>query len=175
MIIPGFIIAWITFPGVVVHEIAHQLFCRWYGIKVVQVCYFRFGNPCGYVIHGPAKKPWHNVMTAIGPFFVNSVVGAIIGFPAVLRISWGGADVLDWIVAWLGISIAMHAFPSTGDAKSIWHTVKSPETPKSTKFFAVPIVGLIYVGALGSMFWLDAAWGVGLTLGLSKVIVLLVA
>lgn len=175
MIIPGFIVAWITFPGVIVHEIAHQLFCYLYGIKVVKVCYFRFGNPCGYVIHGPARKPWHNVMTAVGPFFVNSVVGAVIGFAAMLRLGWSEGDPLDYFVAWLGISIAMHAFPSIGDAKSIWGTVKSPATPTTTKIIATPIVGLIYAGAIGSFFWLDAAWGFGLTYGLAKLVVLLVA
>lgn len=163
MIIPGFIIAWITFPGVIVHEIAHQLFCKLYGIKVVKVCYFRFGNPAGYVMHGPAKKPWHSVMTSIGPFFINSIAGAIIGFPAVLRISWGSFDILDLLLAWLGISIAMHAFPSTGDAKNIWRTVKSDGTPLGTKIFAIPLVGLIYLGAIGSVFWLDLGWGILLT------------
>lgn len=173
--IPGFLIAWATFPGVIVHELAHQLFCRFYGIKVVDVCYFRFGNPSGYVIHGPARKPWHNVMVAIGPFFVNTIVGAIIGFPAVATISWGAGDLFDWFMAWLGVSIAMHSFPSTGDAKSIWHTVRSEGTPFATKLFAVPIVGLIYAGAIGSILWLDAIWGVGVTLGVSKLIVAIAA
>lgn len=175
MFIPGFIIAWATFPGVIVHEIAHQLFCKLYGIKVIQVCYFRFGNPAGFVMHGPARKPWHNVMTAIGPFFVNSVSGAFIGAPAVLRIGWSGGDLLDFFLAWLGISIAMHSFPSTGDAQSIWHTVKSEGTPMSTKIFAIPLVGLIYLGAVGSFFWLDLGWGILLTSILPLTIVKLFA
>lgn len=173
--IPGFLIAWITFPGVIVHEIAHQLFCKLYGIKVVQVCYFRFGNPAGYVAHGPARKPWHGVMTAIGPFFVNSVAGALIGFAPVLRIQWGTGDALDYLLGWLGISIAMHAFPSTGDARNVWATVTDKSTPAGTKIVSVPIVGLIYVGALGSMMWLDLFWGIFLTALIPTLIVKMVA
>lgn len=51
MIIPGFLISILTFPGVIVHEIAHQLFCRICGVAVLDVCYFKAGNPAGYVVH----------------------------------------------------------------------------------------------------------------------------
>jgi hypothetical protein len=160
-LIPGFIISWITFPGVIVHEFAHQLFCYLYKIPVYEVAYFRFGNPAGYVAHGPAKKPWHGVMAAIGPFFVNSILGAIIGAPAILPIiQFQSADPLDWVLGWLGVSIAMHSFPSTGDAQVIWHVVKDRSVPFHTKLWAYPVIGLIYAGAIGSFFWLDALYGV---------------
>lgn len=44
--IPGQLIAALTFPGVIVHEMAHQLFCRLFRVAVLDVCYFRFG-PAG--------------------------------------------------------------------------------------------------------------------------------
>ena len=159
--IPGFIIGWVTFPGVIVHEFAHQLFCYLYRVPVYAVRYFQFGNPSGYVIHGPAAKPWHNVIIAIGPFLVNSITGAIIGAPAVVPIMlFGSHDPLHWLLAWLGVSIAMHSFPSTGDAKSILATVKAPGVPAHTKLWAYPVIGLIYLGALGSVFWLDLGYGI---------------
>lgn len=134
-----------------------------YRIKVIEVCYFRCGNPAGYVLHGPAAKPWHNVMVAIGPFFLNTVSGCLIGFSSALRVKWGsGFDVLDLVLAWLGLSLAMHSFPSTGDASSIWQVVQSKETPLHTKIWAVPVVGLIYLGAIGSVVWLDALWGIAI-------------
>lgn len=174
--IPGFIIAWITFPGVIVHEFAHQLFCYWYKIPVYEVRYFQLGNPSGYVVHGRAQKPWHNVIVGIGPFLVNSILGAIIGAPAVLPIiQFGSRDPLHLVVGWLGVSIAMHAFPSTGDAKSILATVKQPGVPFHTKLWAYPVVGLIYCGALGSMFWLDLAYGVLITVAIPTIIVHMIA
>ena len=42
MIIPGFIISILTFPGVIVHELAHQICCYICGIKVYEVKYFQF-------------------------------------------------------------------------------------------------------------------------------------
>lgn len=60
MIIPGFLISIVTFPGVIVHEMAHQIFCRLCGVAVFDVCYFRFGNPSGYVVHEIPKKASSN-------------------------------------------------------------------------------------------------------------------
>ena len=53
-IIPGVLVSAVTFPGVVVHEAAHMLFCRIRGVAVLDVCFFRFGNPAGYVVHDAA-------------------------------------------------------------------------------------------------------------------------
>lgn len=161
MFIPGFIIAWVTFPGVIVHEMAHQLFCYLFGIPVYGVSYFRFGNPAGYVIHGPARRPWHSVMAAIGPFFVNTITGALIAFPASVPVlTLHAGTPVDYVLLWLGVSIAMHSFPSRGDAANIWITMKGTGVPLHTKVWAYPVVVLIYIGAVGSMFWLDAIYGV---------------
>jgi len=34
--IPGFIITWLTFPGVIIHEFAHKFFCSLTGTKVLE-------------------------------------------------------------------------------------------------------------------------------------------
>ena len=41
MIIPGPIIALLTFPGVIVHEFAHKLFCDIFNVPVYYVNYFK--------------------------------------------------------------------------------------------------------------------------------------
>jgi hypothetical protein len=116
--IPGPLIAALTFPGVVVHELAHQFFCRLFGVAIFDVCYFRFGNPAGYVIHEHPTKASQQIWIGVGPFLVNSVVGAIIAAPASIQVlQFEAGTPLDYVLIWLGISIAMHAFPSTGDAK----------------------------------------------------------
>ncbi|MEI8280913.1 MAG: DUF3267 domain-containing protein [Armatimonadota bacterium] len=163
--IPGFLITWVTFPGVVVHELAHALFCRLFGVGIYEVKYFQFstgfGQPAGYVIHENADSAWKNLMISIGPFFVNTILGAVIGASAATPVlQFKGGDIIDYILIWLGVSIAMHAFPSTGDAKSIRQSLADPSTSLITKIWATPIVWLIYLGALGSMFWLDAIYGV---------------
>jgi hypothetical protein len=168
MIIPGFIIAILTFPGVIVHELAHQLFCRLLKVPVFKVCYFRIGNPSGYVIHENPKSGWKSLLIGIGPLFVNSMIGALVAFPAVLGLKFhsDGQDshpAIVWLnlfLIWLGVSIAMHSFPSTGDAASIWKKVTQPEQPMWLKAVAIPLVGVIWAGAVGSVFWLDAIYGV---------------
>ena len=56
------------------------------------------------------------------------------------------------LIIWLGFLIAMHSSPSTGDAKSIWEAVMVHEIDIVYKVLAVPLVGLLYIGALGSIF-----------------------
>jgi hypothetical protein len=42
---PGYLIATATFPGVIVHELGHKLFCLLTKTRVVETCYFRVGTP----------------------------------------------------------------------------------------------------------------------------------
>ena len=162
--IPGFLIAWVTFPGVVVHELAHAMFCRLFGLPIYEICYFQLstgrGQPAGYVVHGRASRAGQDLMVSIGPFFVNTILGAVIAAPSATAFALGSPDGLDLFLLWLGVSIAMHAFPSMGDARSAWGSVHRPTTPWPTKAIGIPVIGLIYVGAIGSMVWLDVLYGV---------------
>lgn len=175
--IPGLIISAITFPGVVIHELAHQLFCRRFKIPVYQVCYFRFGNPAGYVVHGQSENWKHKVLVDAGPFFLNSLLGATLAFPAALRIFEfeGTASTLDGILIWLGISIAMHAIPSTTDAKAMWQAVSGNNASALAKFSIAPIVGIIFLLAIGSVFWLDLLYGVAVSLAIPELLVQLLS
>ena len=163
--IPGPLIALVTFPGVIVHELAHQLFCRWFRIPVLNVCYFRVGNPADFVIHEPATKSYQSVLISVGPFLVNTTIGAIVSFPAAIPvIKFGAGDLLDYFLIWLGVSIAMHAIPSTGDAKSMWQSVK--DVSPVTRLLVMPILGVIYLATIGRFFWLDLFYGIGVAIGL---------
>jgi hypothetical protein len=176
LFIPGFLISIVTFPGVIVHEFAHQLFCRFFRTAVLDVCYFRVGNPAGYVVHEHPRKASQQIWIGIGPFFVNTVIGALIALPAAIPvIRFESTSILDYILIWLGVSIAMHSFPSTGDAKNIWESLKSQETTWITKIIVAPLVGLIYLGAIGSFFWLDFFYGIGVVMLIPYLIVHLLA
>lgn len=171
MIIPGFLVSIATFPGVIVHELAHQLFCRINRVAVLDVCYFQTKNPSGYVIHEAPRKGIHSFWIGVGPFLVNTLLGAIISMTAaipVLKFSTG--SILDYILIWLGVSITMHSFPSTGDAKNIWQFIKSSETSILMKIIGTPIVGLIYVGAIGSVIWLDLIYGLAVAMLIPNII-----
>ena len=172
MFIPGFLISIATFPGVIVHELAHQLFCRWARVAVFKVCYFRVGNPAGYVIHEIPRTPLQHVLIGIGPFFVNTVIGALIAFPAAIPVlQFNAPSPLNFFLIWLGVSVAMHAFPSTGDAKGIWSALFRRTSPWWLKVTGVPLVAIIFLGAIGSFFWLDALYGVGVAMALPNLLV----
>ncbi|NII24164.1 DUF3267 domain-containing protein [Pseudoflavitalea sp. X16] len=172
MFIPGIVISLVTFPGVIVHELAHQLFCRWYKVPVFKVVYFQMANPVGYVLHEAPANKWHSIMISIGPFIVNTILGGLIALPAAIPVfTLDKAGPLDYLLIYLGVSIAMHAFPSTGDANVIWEVVKDKHTNRLVKLVGYPVVGLIYLGSLGSFFWLDLAYGIGVAIGIPKLII----
>lgn len=169
MIIPGFLITWATFPGVIVHELAHKIFCHLTGTRVIEVCYFRFGNPAGFVIHETPSSPWKHILIGFGPLVVNTVVGFWIALMAYgLKNSPGDEGVLFPILMYLAVSIAMHSFPSTGDASSIWQGIWKQPSSILTKVVGTPLVGLIWLGAIGSFVWLDLLYGIGVCVGLPE-------
>lgn len=171
MIIPGFLISLITFPGVIIHELAHVTFCKLTGTPVLKVCYFRLGNPAGYVIHQIPSSVWRHILIGIGPFFVNTLLGLAIGIAAIpMHIDIDNLSAGGGVLLWLAISIAMHSFPSTGDAKSIWHAIWSDGAPIAARIIGSPLVAVIFLGALGSIFWLDAVYGAGVVLGVPKLL-----
>jgi hypothetical protein len=174
MFIPGFIISILSFPGIIVHELAHQLFCRYFKVPVFNVVYFRVGNPAGYVIHEAVTNKAQGILISVGPFIINTIVGALISLPAALPVfKFHNAGPLDYVLIYLGVSIAMHAFPSRGDANVIWNSMKESSTPLWTKIIGYPIVGLIYIGAIGSFFWLDILYGIGVAVGLPNLLIYL--
>ena len=159
--IPGILISIVTFPGVIVHELAHQLFCRLCKVPVYEVKYFQFKNPVGYVLHEASDKPGVNFIISIGPFIINTVLGALLALsPAVNLIGIGGSFSLpDVILIYLGFSVLMHAFPSSGDAKAMYESIiKNKNVNIFIKILVFPVIGLIYIGTFGSVVWLDAAY-----------------
>jgi hypothetical protein len=169
MIIPGFLIAWITFPGVIIHELAHKLFCHWTGTQVLEVCYFRFGNPAGYVIHEKPTTVWKHILIGIGPLFINTALGMLIGLTA-LALKKTFSEAIEYGLLWLAVSIAMHSFPSSGDAKSIWAAIWDKEAPIFAKIVGTPLVTIIFLGAIGSFFWLDLFYGIGVVVGIPSLL-----
>lgn len=170
MIIPGFAVSLVTFPGVIVHEAAHQLMCRLTNTPVLNVCYFRLGSPAGYVVHDTPSSGWKHYCIAVAPFLINTLIGFLIALPAgLVAAGQGEAGPLEVFLGWLGISVAMHAFPSTGDATSLWNAVWQPGTSWLLRVVAVPSVAVIFLGAVLSIVWLDALYGAFICFGLPTV------
>ena len=175
--IPGQIIALLTFPGVIVHESAHLLFCKLRRVAVIDVCFFRVGNPCGYVIHEIPADFTSSFLVSVGPFLVNSVLCVLFCLPAVVPVRiFGIASPLSMFWLWLGISIGMHAIPSSGDAANLW--AQAREAFKDRHPLAIasfPLVGLIMLANLGRVVWLDYLYGIAIGLLLPEALLQAIA
>lgn len=170
--IPGEIIALLTFPGIIVHEFAHMFFCKVRRVAVFDACYFRFGNPAGYVIHENTDNFYTTFLVSMGPFFINTLFCLLICLPAYMPIKYFGLDhPLSYFLIWLGVSIGAHAIPSNQDANNLYEQAK--EKVKEKNLLAIvsfPLVGIIYVFNFLRFFWIDVIYGVGIGIGIPSLI-----
>ena len=165
--VPGIVVSVVTFPGVIIHELAHQIFCRLMRVPVYEVKYFQFSNPCGYVLHEATQDPLKTFLISTGPFLINTLIGMIILSPASidLIVFKDYSNPLNLILGWIGFSALMHAFPSTGDAKVLVNNIlKNKNVNLLVKLIVAPVIGLIYVGAIGSVVWLDAIYAAAIAM-----------
>jgi hypothetical protein len=158
-------------PGTVFHEFAHSLFCHIAGVDVHKVVYFRIGDPAGYVVHAVPRQFRGQLAITSGPLIFNSVLAyglfllffarlvpfvASVGFLAGYLPTWGSQIAqyaLDWtdvllivVVAWLGLSALLHAFPSDADAKALWKSAgKHVRKGNIFALIGFPLAGLMYL------------------------------
>ncbi len=160
--IPGPVIALLTFPGVIVHETGHFFFCRLFRLAVFDVCFFRLGNPAGYVIHERTDNFKALFFVSMGPFFVNTLLCMVFCTAAFLPV-WElkTPDPLAYFFYWLGLSIGMHAFPSKDDLSNIWEL--APEKAKHGNLLAIvslPLIAILYVLNYARVVWADLGYGI---------------
>ena len=154
--IPGYIIALITFPGIIFHELGHEWFCKWTGVTVHEVCYFTFEGPGGYVIHERPEKFYQAFFITLGPFITGTLISLLIFILCKLA-----ALVHPWLessLLWLGISVAMHSFPSSTDANNLWAETNRNIAKNLWAIVGYPFVLFIYIANVLSFFWFDALY-----------------
>jgi len=152
------IISLLTFPGIMVHELAHKLFCNIARVQVYKVCYFRLGNPSGFVIHEPANSYGKALLIDIAPFLVNTLISLLL-FAVAVNLPFSP---VAYLLYWLGISTAMHSFPSNSDADNLWSQSKSSWKKNPQALIGFPIVGMIKLATFFSRIWFDLLYAVAL-------------
>jgi hypothetical protein len=160
--IPGIVITVLTFPGVIVHEAGHLFFCRLFGLHVYDVCFFQFKNPAGYVVHENTDNFTAQFFVSMGPFFSNTLLCVVFCTAAFLPV-WELKifDPLAYFFYWLGISIGMHAFPSTTDLTHLWAV--APGLAKKGNLLAIlslPLAGILVILNYGRVVWADLGYGI---------------
>ena len=170
--IPGELISIVTFPGIIVHEFAHMLFCKIRKVAVFDACYFRVGNPAGYVIHENSNNFTSTFLISMGPFFVNTLLCLLICLPAYMPIKFFGLEhPLSYFLIWLGVSIGMHAIPSNQDAEIVYKEAKVAIKNKNLlAVISFPIIGLIYIFNILRVVWADVIYGAAIGIGIPSLI-----
>jgi hypothetical protein len=161
-LIPGFIVSTATFPGVIIHEAGHMLACRIRRVAVFDVCFFRFGNPAGYVLHEPIEDFNTAFLVSVGPLFANTLLCILICFPTYLPMRYFGVpSAFSYALLWLGVSIGMHAFPSTQDAHNLYDQAKkAARSANPLAILSFPLVAAIYIANALSVVWFDYIYGI---------------
>ena len=167
---PGWLIALATFPGVIVHEIAHRFFCDVTDTPVYEVAYFRPGqNPAGYVVHGQPRSVKAGLLISAGPLLINTVLCAVLTFTVayeLIVLDSGLHDPVLIVLAWLGYSIGMHAFPSRQDAASFTAQVHAARGHGVVLLAARAASALITLANALRVIWFDAIYAVAVSLAL---------
>jgi hypothetical protein len=160
--IPGPVIALLSFPGVIVHEAAHLFFCKLFKLQVYDVCFLRFGSPAGYVLHEKTENFTAIFFVSLGPFVGNTLLCVIFCSAAFLPV-WelNIFDPLAYFFYWLGLSIGMHAFPSTADLSNLWDL--APARARKGNVLAIlslPLAGILYLLNFARVIWADLGYGI---------------
>lgn len=156
LVMPGWVVSLLTFPGIIVHEFAHRLCCDVLKVPVYEAHYFKPGeDPAGYIRHQPAETLFGAMLIALGPLIVNTLLCALISFPAVfsfLRLDrTGEIEPLQFLLLWISLSIGMHAFPSPEDAQGVADALSSGNRPN-------PRPGRLVMGVARFIHWSKALW-----------------
>lgn len=169
--IPAEVISLLTFPGIILHEMAHKFFCDLAGVKVLEVKYWSLKG--GYVIHENKDVGLkHSFLISVGPFIVNSLFAMLLMAPFSFGVYLGsqgnGEGVMlffRFMLYWAGLSLAMHAFPSDQDTSNFTEAVKNDKTKHPILLpFAKLFAGLFALLNGLRMLWIDLFYGIGLGL-----------
>lgn len=164
LFLPGSLVSLLTFPGIIVHEASHKFFCDLMGVKVFEVKYFGLGKIGGYVIHEKTTNLKANFFISVGPLLINSLLCVIIAGPAMIALSALGIQSNNYIyvLAWLGLSIGMHAFPSNDDLNNFMDSLRSSAKLTLTYIISWPFVLIIKIANALRVLWFDLIYAVGL-------------
>ncbi len=145
------IVSLITFPGVILHEWSHKFICERVAIPVHKVCYFRLGNPVGYVIHGDVESFSKMFLITMAPFVINTTLAVVIFSLAFIMPS---RNTLYFALCWLGISLAMHSLPSTDDFNNLLQNARQQWRHNFAALLALPVVWLLKLLRFRDTIWL---------------------
>lgn len=143
-----------TAPGVMLHELAHQLICIWQRIPLGEVVYFQLDTPAGYVKHGNPRSWKQAFLLAVAPLFIN-ILTAMWLFLFAFSTLTGGITIaaLGGVLTWLGFGAAIHCLPSPQDIKNLWEYTTAHVIRYPLIVLVGPLYGIIILVYKFGMFY----------------------
>ncbi|HEX7018036.1 MAG TPA: hypothetical protein VF209_03980 [Patescibacteria group bacterium] len=168
IIIPGFVISALTFPGIIIHEIAHRFFADLAGVPVYAVKYYQFdfGGKAGYVIHGQPTNLKDSLLISVGPLLVNTLLCSLLTFVAFPMFLLSKNPLVALPLVWIGLSSGMHAFPSNHDMDVLVAETKRLHKSTPLNLLALLFSWLFKIVNLLQFFWFDAIYAIFVALAL---------
>jgi hypothetical protein len=174
MIVPGFLVNWVTFPGVIIHEWAHLRAARWRSLRVHDVNYFSFFGG-GYVDRQRAYNVHDQLAVTMAPLAVNTALAALgyaiaiflfINAETITPPAFVPPDVeftaaligVAYLLGWLSFSVAAHALPSGADIRNAWRVARNWWSKSIVAFCSLPLLTLLYLVSWLKFFWIDAVY-----------------
>ena len=160
----GIILTALTFPGAMVREAAHLMFCRMFTLAIFDVRFLELNPPFGHVRHEHSNHFWAEACETLGPFFINSALCVLFCWSVFLPV-WELRvfDPLAWLFYWLGISMGVHALPGADDLKHLWKL--APAASRRGNVLAIvtfPLVAVLRLADYTRVLWPGIAYAIAL-------------
>jgi hypothetical protein len=163
----------LTFPGVVLRQVVHAGFCRIFGVKILDIRYFRADTPSGYVFHEMPDRLSTAFWLALGPLVLHSFLCFALCLPALVPFLFRmeNADFSSCFQLWLGLSIGAHAFPPLRDVGNLWDlTRREVKGHGAGVRLAFPMIAFLRIAQRLSLYGFDVAYAALLGVGLPWVV-----
>jgi hypothetical protein len=151
----------LTFPGIVVHELAHLIACRLVGVYIHDYKLFTLNDKThvGYVAHAKSKQVYKQFIIGMAPSFVPIFIFGLFRLVPVEQYNFNEYSKL--MLDWLYISILIHTLPSESDSDNVWKAATSRLTFSIFYTLYLPYVALMRLlnflntfFFLGTILWL---------------------
>ncbi len=155
-LLPNWLIYTVTFPGVIIHELAHELFCILFGVKVTKSVYFQMNSDvAGYIEHEQPTTLNQLFWISAGPLVLNSILAIVLSHRF---FAYEASYLIQIITIWLAFSVGLQAFPSNQDAKNIISDSKELGGGITFSLISYPFFALIWLANFLKYFWFDIAY-----------------
>lgn len=167
------VVALLTFPGVIAHEVAHRIICDFFNVPVYRISYFQLGNQLGFVEHGQSTNLSVTILITAFPLIFNTILATVLSSAISIPVLTLRCDPseLEVTLMWIALALGMHAMPSKTDLDILKAQMKLAED-RETLAMRIAILFTVFgdFTVLSRVIWIDF-WYAALVFGLSGTLI----